>query len=75
MTKSLSESMPHKHHRVGLAKLKAKLDKLRVKIKGDKPVSPFMVVRLGSGRVQTKALRVGNLFSDVQPCLCGTQGI
>ncbi|CAK0787286.1 hypothetical protein CVIRNUC_010504 [Coccomyxa viridis] len=49
--------MPHKHHRVGLAKLKAKLDKLRVKIKGDKPVSPFMVVRLGSGRVQTKALR------------------
>ena len=75
MTTSLSDSMPHKHHRVSLAKLKAKLDKLRVKIKGEKPVSPFVVVRLGSGRVQTKALRVGNIFSDVQPCLCSTRGI
>lgn len=67
--------MPLRRHRVGLSKLKAKLDKLKLKFK--KPVSPFVVVRLGSGRVQTKALRVGDIFlqcplSD-QPCLCSTQ--
>ena len=67
--------MPHRRHRLGLAKLKAKFDKLRVKIKGDKPVSPFVVVRLGSGRVQTKALRVGDFLHGVQPCLCSTNGI
>ena len=48
--------MPLRRHRLGLSKLKAKLDKLRVKIKGEKSVSPFVVVRLGSGRVQTKAV-------------------
>ena len=57
--------MPLRRHRLGLSKLKAKLDKLRVKIKGDKPVTPFVVVRLGSGRVQTKALRVGDILLGV----------
>ena len=49
---------------MGLSKLKAKLDKLRLKVK--KPISPFVVVRFGSGRVQTKALRVGDIFLGVR---------
>ena len=51
--------MPLRRHRLGLSHLRGELE-TRVRVKG--PVAPFVVFRLGSGRVQTKALRVGDIF-------------
>ena len=58
-TARISTSMPLRRHRLGLSHLKGKFDTgvVKARIKAVL-VSPFVVFRLGSGRVQTKALRV-----------------
>ncbi len=53
--------MPQRRHRLDLSRLQGSFDTgVSTSIKSG-PLSPFIVFRLGTGRTQTKALRVRKL--------------
>lgn len=53
--------MPLRCHRLDLSRLRGNLDTgVSASIRAG-PISPFLVFRLGTGRTQTKALRVRNV--------------